>query len=212
MTTMGARLVERFRRSREIALAVGLAAAVVLAVLVLWATRGGDGSTPATATEAPAAVELYRGPDAVTDTGPWRSVAARGVELGAASVPGGGDGVSVRLGEGRDTFTVVQRTFAAPQDWTGRRLLYLDFRGTASGAAYTFFIDFEPAHRNSATYSLVDGSNAWTVVPFELGATGPGRTRADWSHVVSVRIATDSKSSTGSFALGEMRLAAPLGG
>lgn len=194
---------------REIAVIGGIAAfAAVLTLILLWVNDGDGNGTQTRIATTEQAPKLYIAPDAVAEgTSRWRAVTTAGVRVGVSS--GIGERfVRFDFGAARETFTVAQLTFQSPQDWSGRRFLFLPFRGTASGLPYTFFIDFAADHVNSAAYRLVDTSTDTNIVPFELGAKSSGRRAADWGHVVSVRIATDSKDDRGAFELGAMRLSA----
>ncbi len=199
------------KRRHAIALAVGSALlAVLLTLVVVRAVEGEQGS--ARTTPIPVAQELYAAPDLVEVGGAsWRAVADEGVTVSAGSTTTGEKSATFDFAAGREKFTVAQLTFEVPQDWSSRQFLFLEFRGSASGAVYTFFVDFQASHANSASYRVVDTASGWTVVPFEIGTIAKGRKLDAWARVISVRITTDSKNVSGAFDLGTMRLSSARG-
>lgn len=211
MNELVARAAEKAGARRpEIALLGGIAVFASVLALILVSARDGEGNgAPTKIATTEQASKLYLAPDAVAEgTSRWRAVTIAGVQVGVGKAGTGERFVRFDFDDARETFTVAQLTFESPQDWSGRRFLFLPFRGTASGLPYTFFVDFAADHVDSAAYRLVDTSTDTNIVPFELGAKSRGRSAADWAHVVSVRIATDSKDDRGSFELGAMRVSA----
>lgn len=172
---------------------------ILLAILALTGVIGGGSSS--------SPVKLYAGAPATgANVGFWRVVDTRGVDMKATGGPDGTNAVTVRLGRGRTSFTAAQWTFTRPQNWFGHRWLFVTFRGHASGRTYSFFVDFRPRHANSEGFSIVDTSDAWRAVALDLSAPDFGRGPFDLRHVVSVRVATDSKAQAGAFNVGRLTL------
>jgi hypothetical protein len=110
----------------------------------------------------------------------------------------------VILKKPRRFYTFVQHVFRAPQDWDRRSYVLLPFRGTGDGRQYDFIADFNYRHTSFASFKLIDSRKGWQMAAFRMRAK-----RGDWSHVVSVRLATRLKASTGVLDLAPLRLFFP---
>jgi hypothetical protein len=115
------------------------------------------------------------------------------------------DGVLLALNPTRRYHTFVEHAFGRGLDWSGIDHLFLRFRGVGSGAIYRLLVDFNHAHRNSASLLFRDVHSGWSTLVF--GGVGIGSAKPeDWSHVVSIRLATDDRSTSALVGLGKLRV------
>jgi hypothetical protein len=134
----------------------------------------------------------------------------RPVDTGVAGTPRAGT-VSINFTGRRKLYTFAYHNFSEPQDWTNRPYISLRYRGTGSGRTYLFIVDFDKAGRNSAVYSFVDSGVDWQTRAFSLPTPIRREGRTGWPHVVSLRLAANSKSFVGSgLQLGALRLSHAL--
>ena len=114
--------------------------------------------------------------------------------------------IQVTLTSDRPEYTVLIHSFAEPQDWSDRDRLFLFFKGQGKGLLYRLAIDFDRTRAQSATYAFLDDNPGWKVISIDLGRLHGGRATAEWNHVVSIRLGTDSKKEHTSFQVGPVRL------
>ncbi|HEY3019966.1 MAG TPA: hypothetical protein VGJ32_07215, partial [Solirubrobacteraceae bacterium] len=131
----------------------------------------------------------------------FRALEPRRVSLTPTRGERGAPALNVSLYPGRERYTVLEHLFARPQDWRGRGYLALRYRGSGDGAAYRVIADFTGDHRGSASFPLVDDAAGWHTRLLSLRSGSPRDARSPWRHVVSLRLATDSKDSPGSLDL-----------
>jgi len=122
--------------------------------------------------------------------------------IGTVAAPGGTLAESLRAVAGRSVFAVAALHYHVAQDWSDRPYVYLEFKGTGSGSLYTVIFDFGSNGQNEARYVIEDTSRGWRDLAFSTAASGSGGGPSNWSKVTSVRVALESKSAAGSFALG----------
>jgi hypothetical protein len=111
---------------------------------------------------------------------------------------------SVFLTEPRTFYTFVQHVFPKPQDWRSRGFGMLRYRGTGDGRTYDLLVDFDYDHKSSTSFKIFDRQPGWHTAIFTVNPK-----RGDWSHVVSVRLATRTKETTGALELGPMGFMLP---
>jgi hypothetical protein len=195
--------------TRHVTLPVYLLAIAVLALLAMLAAlvfTGGD-------EQAGSSANLYVGPALVAGEpgGFWENIDGENV---TTSVTAGvaGDALAVELGEGREFFSVLEHNFAEPTPFAGTRWLFLEFRGTGDGAAYTLLLDSNAEREDSAVYNFVDTSDGWRVLSFDLLTPGEGDAPAAGgaAPLVKLRLTTD-KENAGSFAVGRLSTSQPQG-
>ena len=144
--------------------------------------------------------------DVTNDIASFWGVLDRQHTIGKAIHGSYGTALGLILHPGRAFYTVVEHRFARPLDWRARRYLYLTYKGTVSGATYRFFLDFGRQRVHSASWSFTDDSRSWKRVAFSTRTPERGLPPLTWRHVVSVRIATDSKNQVGVLELGRLSL------
>ena len=195
--------------TRHVTLPLYLLAIAVLALLAMLAalvfTGGGDSTTTA--------AKLYAGP-AMVAADPaafWQNIDAGNVTT-STTAGVAGDALAVELGAGREFFSVLEHNFPEPTPFAGTRWLFLEFRGTGEGAAYTIILDSNAERENSAVYNFVDTSDGWRVLSFDLLTPGEGDAPAagDAAPLVKLRLTTD-KENAGSFAVGRLSTSQPQG-
>jgi hypothetical protein len=112
--------------------------------------------------------------------------------------------LSLRLIPGREFHTLLEHRFGQSVDWSGIDHLLLSFRGSGGGTHYRIVVDFDKGHRGSRAFLFADRRPRARLVAFStLG--GRGSQRARWSHVVSVRIASDNRDTDGTLTIGQLR-------
>jgi hypothetical protein len=191
--------------ARRVTVAV-IAGSIVLAVAAVAVAV-----TMALADDSSPALTLYGGPRTVSDTPAtfWRSVDETRVSASEIDGPGGGGGLVVEAGGVRQSFTLLQHDFPRAQNWAGRKVAYLEFRGSATGQTYTFIAYGDAARTRFAWWNVIDTTDGWTVVPIQLENPDRATRGSVLGHVLSVRIASVTKDSNASFALGRLTLSAP---
>ena len=132
----------------------------------------------------------------------WSVPRGSGTTTSTVSAPGGAQAVGFSAAAGRSVYSVAEIRYHVAQDWSDRPYVYLEFKGTGSGLAYTVIFDFGTGGVAQARYAIDDTSSAWREVALPTASPETGGGPTDWSDVTSVRVALDSKSSTGTFALG----------
>jgi len=101
--------------------------------------------------------------------------------------------------------TFVEHSFGRPLDWSGVDHIYLRLRGIGAETSYRFVVDFNRSHRNSVSFLFTLGHPGWSThvfAPSGLGSPYP----EEWSHVTSIRIATDDRSTSALLGLGSLRV------
>jgi hypothetical protein len=111
----------------------------------------------------------------------------------------------------RRLYTLVQHAFVEPQDWRRRDYLFLQFGGDAGGSTYHLFVDFNRRHIGSAEYTLPGGGTPQRVVAISTADSQSDITAEAWSHVVSVRVTSDSRDIGGSLTLGTLAISGRIG-
>jgi hypothetical protein len=115
------------------------------------------------------------------------------------------EGVLLGLNPMRRYHTFAEHAFGKTLDWSGIDHMFLRFRGVGQGATYRLLVDFNRAHRNSASILFNDVHAGWSTLVF--GGVGIGSARSqDWSHVISIRLATDNRSTSALVGLGKLRV------
>jgi hypothetical protein len=161
-----------------------------------------------TATQRPLqSTALDRGATDVSPVAPrdfWRIIEPARVQ--STPVP---KGVLLGLNPTRRYHTFAEHAFGRTLDWSGIDHMFLRFRGVGQGATYRLLVDFNRAHRNSASLLFSDVHAGWSTLVF--GGVGIGSAKSqDWSHVISIRLATDDRSTSALVGLGKLRVS--LGG
>ena len=118
--------------------------------------------------------------------------------------------LKLTLVPGRQFHTIVQHSFGRGLDWSGVDHLLLRFKGTGAGTQYRLLVDFNRAHRGSRAFLFTARRRGWQIAAFGGLQTGR-REHSLWSHVRSVRIATDDQNSAGSIELGQLRASRAIG-
>jgi hypothetical protein len=132
----------------------------------------------------------------------WRVTEPEAVKTTPAS---GSLGVS--LDRPRQRYTFIRHNFFKAQNWRNRPYMALKYRGTGSGRNYFFIIDFGSSKRSSAAYPFVDTSGTWRTQAFSLRTPIWTKGRQDWSHVTSIRMASDSRAASNDvLELGTLRI------
>jgi predicted outer membrane repeat protein len=101
--------------------------------------------------------------------------------------------------------TFVEHTFSRPLDWSGVDHIYLSLRNSGPAMSYRFVVDFRHSHRHSASFLFKARGGRWSTqvfAPAGLASAHP----EEWSHVTSIRIATDDRSSAAVLGLGRVRV------
>ena len=196
MNTVVSEVRERLKLHQK-PLAIGAVAVAAAAVVIAIGVSGGSSES----------AKLFRGPDVVAgeDATFWRSGAAN-IPVATSVGVTGATAVTVTLTGKQSAFTMIKHDFHPATNWSARRWLYVDFRGQATGEAFSLFIDTDPALAHSAQYSFADTSTAWTTLAFDLSQAQRGTPPFDWKHVYTLRIASDLKTTTGTFAVGRVTL------
>ena len=132
----------------------------------------------------------------------WSVPRGAGTVMSTVSAPGGASAVSFRAVAGRSVFSVAEIRYHVAQDWSDRPYVYLEFKGTGSGNLYTVIFDFGTNASSQARYVINDTSSGWRNIALSTASPEPGGGPTDWSAVTSVRVALETKSTTGTFALG----------
>lgn len=114
-------------------------------------------------------------------------------------------GPLIALNPTRRYHTFVEHDFGRPLDWSGIDHLFLRFRGDGRGATYRLLVDFNHAHHSSASLLFRDEHAGWSTLVFGGVGIGSGKSQ-DWSHVISIRLATDNRSTSALVGLGELRV------
>jgi hypothetical protein len=125
--------------------------------------------------------------------------------------PNGEKALEVDFTPGRTYFTLLQANFARPKNWTSEPAILLDFRGSGSGKALQFVVDFAADNSSFAVFDLLDTSSSWRQVAFVRAKPDAVAGRAHWNHVVNLRIVGASKDAEGAFKLGPLRLGSASG-
>jgi hypothetical protein len=114
-------------------------------------------------------------------------------------------GPLIALNPTRRYHTFAEHDFGRSLDWSGIDHLFLRFRGAGQGATYRLLVDFNRAHRNSASLLFSDVHAGWSTLVFGGVGIGSGKSE-DWSHVISIRLATDDRSTSALVGLGKLRV------
>ena len=113
-------------------------------------------------------------------------------------------GIELNLTGTRRFYTVAVHKFAQPQSWAGRTYALLHYRGSGDGTQYDVLVDFNEERTDFASFPLVDSSPGWHTLAMSIK-----RDAGSWSHILSLRLATASKSDPGRITLGGVRLLFP---
>jgi hypothetical protein len=101
--------------------------------------------------------------------------------------------------------TFVEHFFDRPLDWSAVDHIYFRLGVTGATKSYRFVVDFNRRYKNSASF-VFDArgtrSSTYVFAPTGLGSGDPER----WSHVTSIRIATDDRSGAALVGLGGVRV------
>lgn len=116
----------------------------------------------------------------------------------------GNVGAELTLTGTRRFYTVAFHRFGRPQSWSGRTYALLRYRGSGDGTHYNVLVDFNEQRTDFASFPLVDSSPGWHTLAMPIK-----RRAGTWSHILSLRVATASKSDTGRITLGGVRLLFP---
>jgi hypothetical protein len=147
---------------------------------------------------------LYSRSTRIADGGAsfWTAVGATARESTVHS-----EAASLRVGTSRKLYTVATHGFSKPVDWGGREFVFLRYRADAGLGQVRLLVDFDRARRRSVSFRLPSASR-WRTVALNLSDATGGFTPApsDWRHIVSLRIATDSRATTGTLQLSRMDL------
>lgn len=135
----------------------------------------------------------------------WRTLEPRRVKRASA-----GPDLELTLEPGRRFHTIVQHSFGRTLDWSGVDHLLLRFKGTGSGTQYRLLVDFNRSHEGSRALLFDDRRPGWQIAAFGV-LEGNGNAQTPWSHVVSVRIATDDRNAAASLELGALGAARATG-
>jgi hypothetical protein len=131
----------------------------------------------------------------------WSSVDPHIESSDSGAGPDGRGTTAITLSGPRPFYAFVAHTFSEPQDWTQTQRFYVLFRGSGTGAGLTLNVTF--ANGASAVFPFIDVNSGWRVLSFIPNT--PARYfggQADWRHVTGIKIATDSRRSTGRFVIG----------
>ena len=116
--------------------------------------------------------------------------------------------MDVRTAGDRRFFTVLEHAFASPQDWAGRRDLFLYFRGEGSGRFYRFLIYTDPSYQSAISFTWQDVQPGWRVMTFGFPKPTGALGRPDLTHVMALRVAT-TDTLPASFAVGSLSISQP---
>ena len=95
----------------------------------------------------------------------------------------------------RSFFTLAQKTFSQPMDWSDKRFLSLYLKGT--GSPSRLFIQARSGAEAAATWYLPD-IREWNRLLLPLDSPDSGGEQMDWTKVTEIRFGFDSKAITGS--------------
>ncbi len=145
-------------------------------------------------------------PLAEAEPGFWSQLEPSRIRVGSAKTEAGNPAVRLQLAGARTFYTIVQHIFSEPQDFSNRDYLFLRYRGTGEGTRYRLAVDFDPDHLHTASYTFTDQGLGWRTRAFSLKSPQLGEAPFDWSRVISLRLASDSKSSQGRLDIETPRL------
>jgi hypothetical protein len=134
----------------------------------------------------------------------WRSVEPVHVRVQQAA----GD-TRVSFSGSRSLYTLATHRFAAPQDWVGRRWLFVQLHGQGDGSSYRVIVDFDAGSGGSASFIVTDVNPGWRVVALDLWHPDQVEGTVDWGRVSALRIARDGRRGSGSLTIGDISLTLP---
>jgi hypothetical protein len=123
----------------------------------------------------------------------WRPLGPSSVRASAVANRRDDRAVRVDLIRSRPFHTFLTHRFSKPQDWSKREYIFLKYRGAGNGADYRLAVDFDSDHLHSASYTFTDSGFGWRTRAFSIRSPELGESPFDWSHVFSIRIASDSR-------------------
>ncbi len=97
---------------------------------------------------------------------------------------------------GRRSFSLLEKNFPEPQDWSSKKYLSLWFKGTGSRVNILLNINSNNDEAQRVTLNIPDSSENWAEVLLPLPA--PGTTPVNLARVSRLRLAWDTKDVTGS--------------
>jgi hypothetical protein len=158
------------------------------------------------------AIDLDSVPLGIDKPSLYRTAATLGTQTthfwSPAGVSAGGEKkLSIQLTQPRQLYTVAQHTFRRPLDLSGRNFVFVTYGASPSVGSARFILDFNRRHRGSVSFSLPSGRTTRTIA-LTLAQAQPHATRGQLQHVVSVRVATDSRTSDGLLTLGTVGVSA----
>ena len=149
----------------------------------------------------------YRGDAAVPLGSPgeafWHVQDTVGI-AGRKAIASVGSTLLLTLAGRRRFYTFAYHAFARPQSWASRTYVVLHFLGAGDGARYSVLADFNKRHTNFASFSVIDTHRGWQTVALPIL-----KSVGDWHHVVSIRVASQSKSGRAAIGLGPVALLFP---
>jgi hypothetical protein len=156
-------------------------------------------------------VDLSQGPFVAAPSVPqgtyardfWRPQDSHGISTKVIHAAGTA-GAQLTLTGTRRFYTVAFHRFAQPQSWAGRTFALLRYRGSGDGTHYSVLVDFNEQRTDFASFPLVDSSPGWHTLAMAIK-----RGAGSWSHILSLRVATASKSDPGRITFGGVRLLFP---
>lgn len=181
----------RMRRHAVVASAVVLACIAVLGVI------------PKEAMSSAAPIPI--------DTGErfWRASDPKTVNVRSAPGPEGHRVTTVAFDGPRAFYTLVGHRFVAPQDWIGRRHLFLAIEGRGDLSSYRLVFDFDTPGGGTASYMFRDVNPGWRELAIDLWNPDAIQGTVDWEHVIGIRLAHDDIGGQGSLQLGELLASKP---
>jgi hypothetical protein len=136
----------------------------------------------------------------------WSVVDPHNTLTSRRRAPDGATALTVTAPSGRARYAIVSHHYKRPRNWSQRPYLYLDVRGDGGGQVYTLLVDFGTGDDSAARYQIRDDRPGWRTLALSTaepdGGDGPYR----WSHVVALRLATQTKQEVGFLTLGAVRL------
>lgn len=140
----------------------------------------------------------------------WEDLDAAAVHAQRIDTRRAGRGLNLRISSGRRFYTIIQHSYDRPRDWSGRGYLFFSYQGTGTGDTYHLYVDFDRRHVHSASYDIVDTGHAWRTLALSTRRPDHGTGPFTWKHVVSIRLASDSKDMTGAITVGRLGLSRRL--
>lgn len=179
-------------RTRMLAPVVSVGCVAIAAVIGLHALPGIDDVTEAAIPAQPL----------TTSSLSWRSADPQHVHV---DEPSPGESRIVFSGR-RNLYTLAAYRFDDPQDWVGRRWLFVRLHGEGKGSAYRLMVDFDTDAGGSATFITRDVNPGWRIVALDLWHPDQVDGTVDWGRVSSLRLARDSRRGAGSLTIGDVSL------